>query len=100
MTLYFDTNHGKAVNIIKTESCISSIPQELYIVIAKAVSMHTYGVMIYKGGTPPLMIYTLKRDDIPLLSQWIKNSDAKASEFLVRVTGVKNPAFRGMIVCF
>ena len=28
-------NHGEAVYIIKTESCISSIPLELYIIIAK-----------------------------------------------------------------
>ena len=29
-------NHGEAVYIIKTKFCISSIPQELYIIIAKA----------------------------------------------------------------
>ena len=33
-------NHGEAVYIIKTKSCISSIPQELYIIIAKAFYTH------------------------------------------------------------
>ncbi len=65
-------NHGAAVYIIKTKFCISSIPQELYIIIAKDYFIHTYGVMRYKGVKPPLMICTLMRDDIPLLSQWIK----------------------------
>ena len=32
------------------------------------------GVMRYKGDVPPLMIYTLKRDDIPSLSALIKKS--------------------------
>ena len=39
--------------------------------------------MRYKGGTPPLMIYTLTRDDIPLLSQWIKNRQVETCRFLV-----------------
>ncbi len=46
--------------------------KELHIIIAKDCLIHTYGVIRYKGGVPPLMIYTLKRDDIPLLPQWIK----------------------------
>ena len=51
--------------------------KKLYIIIAKDCLIHTYGVMRYKGGSPPLMIYTLKRDDIPLLSQWIKKLSFK-----------------------
>ena len=35
MTSNSRTNHGEAVYIIKTKFCISSIPQELYIIIAK-----------------------------------------------------------------
>ena len=37
--------------------------------------------MRYKGGVPPLMIYTLTRGDMPLLSQWIK-------KFQVRRLGI------------
>ncbi len=39
-----------------------------------------------------LMIYTLVRDDIPLLSQWIKNPPAIADGFLVGVTGLEPAA--------
>jgi len=63
----------KELHIIKT--------LVLYIIIAKDCLIHTYGVMRYKGGEPPLMIYTLKRDDMPLLSQWIK-------KFQVRRLGI------------
>ena len=38
--------------------------------------------MRYKGGSPPLMIYTQTRDDIPLLSQWIKKSRSEERDFL------------------
>ena len=44
-------NHGEAVYIIKTKSCISSNPQELHIIIAKKYSLRLMGctlrVMIY-----------------------------------------------------
>ena len=43
--------------------------------------------MRYKGGTPPLMIYTLTHDDIPLLSQWIKNRQVETCRFLAGVAG-------------
>ena len=33
------------------------------------------------------MIYTLTHDDMPLLSQWIKNRQVETCRFLVRVTG-------------
>ena len=35
MSLNSYVNHGVAVHIIKTKSCISSIPREVYIIIAK-----------------------------------------------------------------
>ena len=41
-------NHGEAVYIIKTKFCISSIPQELYIIIAKA--QYSLRLMIYTFG--------------------------------------------------
>ena len=44
----------------------------MYIIIAKGFRYTPKGVMRYKGGVPPLMIYTLKRDDIPSLSAWVK----------------------------
>ncbi len=76
--------------------CISSIPQELhiirtkasvylafceYIIIAKVFLMHTYGCDEIQRRLAALMIYTLKRDDIPLLSQWIKNTHSKECVF-------------------
>ena len=36
-----------------------------------------------------LMVYTLKRYDIPLLSQWIKNRQVETCRFLVRVAGLE-----------
>ena len=38
--------------------------------------------MRYKGGVPPLMIYNLTADDMPLLSQWIKKSRSEERDFL------------------
>ena len=48
MTSNSRINHGEAVYIIKTKSCISSIPQELYIIIAKAEC--SLRLMIYTFG--------------------------------------------------
>ena len=56
----------------------------LYIIIAKENT--TYGWWY----TPTAMIYTLKRDDMPLLSQWIKKTMENVSfsfVFLERITG-------------
>ena len=36
---------------------------------------------------PPLMIYTLTRDDMPLLSQWIKKSRSEERDFLAAELG-------------
>ena len=36
----------------------------------------------FGGGAPLVMIYTLTRDDIPLLSQWIKNRQVETCRFL------------------
>ena len=58
---------AEPLHIIKTEFCISSNSQNLYIIIAKEDA--TYGWWY----TPTAMIYTPKCDDIPSLSQWIKN---------------------------
>ena len=60
MTLNPRINHGEAVYITKTKSCITSIPQELYIIIAKAefslwLMRYTLRVMIYSPNG--LMIY-------------------------------------------
>ena len=60
----------------RRELWISSIPKELYtinglplyIIIAKAITACGWWY------APSVMRYTLKRDDIPLLSQWIKKS--------------------------
>ena len=61
-------------------NCISSKRSFVYH-HCESFLMHTCGVMRYKGGVPPLMIYTLTRDDIPLLSQWIKNPRSKERGF-------------------
>ena len=45
--------------------------------------------MRYNNGVPLLMIYTLTRDDIPLLSQWIKKSRSWERDFLVLPTGLE-----------
>ena len=49
--------------------------------------------MRYKGGAPPLMIFTLTRDDIPLLSQWIKKSRSEKRDFLAPQTGLEPVTF-------
>ena len=51
--------------------------------------IHTYRCDEIQHGCAVLMIYTLKRDDIPLLSQWIKNRQVETCRFLVRVTGLE-----------
>ena len=38
------------------------------------------------------MIYTLTRDDMPLLSQWIKKSKSEDLDFLVGVSGFEPEA--------
>ena len=53
MTSNSHTNHGEAVYIIKTKSCILSIPQELYII-------------------KPQEEYTLARDEIQC---WLSDLD-------------------------
>ena len=58
----------------KASHIINGLP--LYIIIAKANT--AYG----RWYAPSVMRYTLKRDDIPLLSQWIKKFDkSKLVEF-------------------
>ena len=61
--------------------------------------MHTFGVMRYKGGTPPLMIYTLTRGDMPLLSQWIKKSRSEERDFLAPQTGLEPVTLRLTAAC-
>ena len=39
------------------------------------------------------MIYTLKRDDMPLLSQWIKKSKSEDLDFLARRKGLEPLTF-------
>jgi hypothetical protein len=70
------------LHIIKT--------QVLYIIIAKDFLCTPKGVMRYKGGVPPLMIYTLTRDDIPLLSQWIKKSSFRRTRIFCHSYPKKN----------
>ena len=59
---------------IKAKPCISSTRRVVYhqfrkeLYLIKPQKKYTpYGVMRYKGGKPPLMIYTLTRDDMPSL---------------------------------
>ena len=69
---------AEPLHIIKTEFCISSNSQNLYIIIAKEDA--TYGWWY----TPTAMIYTPKCDDIPLLSQWIKKTTSSCLSFFGR----------------
>ena len=52
----------------------------LYIIKPTVFYTHLWCDEIQHGNAV-LMIYTLKRDDIPLLSQWIKNSRSEEREF-------------------
>ncbi len=58
-------------------ACISSIPWELYLIIAKAE--YSLRLMRYVCG-----------DDIPLLSQWIKKSKSFDLDFLAGVAGLED----------
>ena len=65
----FLTQNGAAV-----PSCLflllynkKAVTQGLYIIKPQKDFIHAYGMMRYKGGEPPLMIYTLTRDDMPSL---------------------------------
>ena len=58
----------------------------LYIIIAKEDTACGWWY------TPSVMRYTLKRDDIPLISQWIKKFDkSKLVEFFGRRRGTRTP---------
>ena len=54
----------KALHLINSAGIVSHQHEVLYII--KPQKKYTpYGVMRYKGGKPPLMIYRLTADDIP-----------------------------------
>ena len=69
-------NHGEAVYIINSVGIAYHQCGALYIIIAKEDTACGWWY------APSVMRYTLKRDDIPLLSQWIKKFDkSKLVEF-------------------
>ena len=80
------------VSYINTECCISSKrsfayhpPEEWHIIIAKEYTICGWWY------TPTAMICTLKRDDIPLLSQWIKKSKSCDLDFWSGLRGSNPP---------
>ena len=86
---------------IKAKPCISSIPKELHIIKTKfgisslRKEIQPRGLMIYSSKricSFRRMISTLKRDDIPLLSQWIKKSKSLDLDFLVHPQGLDSRA--------
>ena len=79
----------KWMNIINAEHCISSKRSFAY---HHCESDTTYGWW----DAPSVMIYTLKRDDIPLLSQWIKKTMENISFSIVflSMTNKKERLFR------
>ena len=57
--------HAGGVDIINFAEIAYHQCKALYII--KPQGDVRWRVMIYKGGVPPLMIYTLSRDDMPSL---------------------------------
>ena len=72
---------AKAVYIINSAGIAYHQNEVLYIIIAKRNAACGWWY------TPSVMRCTLARDDIPLLSQWIKNRQVETCRFLVQVTG-------------
>ena len=83
-------HQNEVLYIISPTGCISSSRQNFY--------THPSGMMIY-AELCSAMIYTLKRDDIPSLSAWIKKSRSEERDFLARPEGFEPPIFRIGICC-
>ena len=68
--------------------CISSISKKLHIIKQTDFLCTPKGVMRY-NSLCELMIYTLKRGDIPSLSAWIKKSRSVERDFLAPQVGLE-----------
>ena len=78
--------------------CISSISKKLHIIKQTDFLCTPKGVMRY-NSLCELMIYTLKRGDIPSLSAWIKKSRSVERDFLAPPVGLEPTTTRLTAEC-
>ena len=87
MTLNSGKNHTEGVHIINSAGIVYHQDEVLHIIIAKVFQYIPNRVMKCKGGNAAFDDIHASRDDMPLLSQWIKNRQAEACRFLAEMVG-------------